>query len=244
MSGVEGRRPHPSGDDLLAWHDGELHAARRNEVRDHLAGCAECRRELQSLRDDLAWASEKLAVLDVDPGPLQRSATPGRGASGHGLRRPLTAAVALVLIVGGSLVALAPEGLLPTWLGVAPVEDPLADGPAPRDLWTERLATPAPRTLTLVIEGPGPTEIEFVRTRDDVLVILTPAHSPPGRLELGGDRLVVDPGDARRIRILVPITSSARVLHQGETALELPSVARPDSSTILTVGEGAGGMPR
>lgn len=244
MSEVEDRGAHPSGDDLLAWHDAELDAVRTNEVRAHLAGCAECRRNLQSLRDDLAWASEKLEALDVDPDFVRRSAPSGRGARRHGLRGPLSAAVVLVLIAGGGLVALAPGGLLRQWLDGSPAETPTVGDVAPQDTWRERLATPAPRTLTLVIEGSGPTDIEFVRTRNDVVVILTLAASPLGRLELGGDRLVVDPGDARRIRVLVPITSSTRVLHAGEMVLELPSVPRPDSSTVLTVGEGNGAVPR
>src|SRR5271169_3096655 len=35
---------------LEAYHDGELDAARRDQVTAHLPNCAECRRELESLK--------------------------------------------------------------------------------------------------------------------------------------------------------------------------------------------------
>lgn len=42
-------RPHPAGETLLAFHDGELDKAAAAEVSKHCEDCSDCRRELAEL---------------------------------------------------------------------------------------------------------------------------------------------------------------------------------------------------
>ena len=49
---------------IAAFHDGELDEAASKEVEQHLAGCMECREELQGLRQVTA------AMAELDPGDI------------------------------------------------------------------------------------------------------------------------------------------------------------------------------
>jgi anti-sigma factor RsiW len=63
---------------LGAYHDGELHGARRRQVEGHLQGCAECRAELEAL--------QRLSVrLQASP-PMPARTPPEQFAAGVRLR--------------------------------------------------------------------------------------------------------------------------------------------------------------
>ena len=52
---------------LEAYHDGELHGTRRDQVEAHLAECSECQAELEALRSLSALLHEDLAALEFTP---------------------------------------------------------------------------------------------------------------------------------------------------------------------------------
>jgi hypothetical protein len=82
-------------DELNAYLDGELDAARRLEVEQHLAVCPVCPGELTQLRvartalqaQPLLRAPRSFAILDIEPGPLP---TAQSASGGGGWQRFLT----------------------------------------------------------------------------------------------------------------------------------------------------------
>ncbi len=54
-------------EDLTAYMDGELNAARADEVRSHLAACASCADELRSLREAARFVASHARDLEVRP---------------------------------------------------------------------------------------------------------------------------------------------------------------------------------
>src|SRR5512138_2581577 len=65
---------------LEAYHDGELHGRRLQQVEDHLARCAECQREIEKL-------GVLSALLREDPAPSNLT-SPERFVAQVGLRLP------------------------------------------------------------------------------------------------------------------------------------------------------------
>ena len=84
---------HLSHDDLSALLDGEQH-----EGRDHLAGCAACRRELEEIRG-LEELLGRGRDVQADPPPVEQTVAAVRRRSVPKLRivRPLAAAAAAAL---------------------------------------------------------------------------------------------------------------------------------------------------
>src|SRR5262249_6695837 len=66
----------PTKAELRAFHAGELPVARLDEVADHLEGCPDCNRTVQSF-DDL---SDPVVAVLRQPGPSGRSSTAVPGA--------------------------------------------------------------------------------------------------------------------------------------------------------------------
>lgn len=92
---------------LEAYHDGELHGRRLRQVEGHLAHCAACRAELESLRTLTSWLREAP--------PAERLLPPQRFVSQVGLRlprRPVEPAWKRALEAGWRLI---PAGLLGAW---------------------------------------------------------------------------------------------------------------------------------
>jgi Putative zinc-finger len=55
-------------EDLTAYLDGELSAARAEQVQSHLAACASCADEVRSLREAAAFVASHTPDLEVRPG--------------------------------------------------------------------------------------------------------------------------------------------------------------------------------
>jgi anti-sigma factor RsiW len=92
---------------LGAYHDGELHGHRRRQVEAHLAECATCRTELESLRALSALLQESPVAVEIT--------SPERFVANVGLRlprRPEQPAWQRALEAGWQL---APVGLLGAW---------------------------------------------------------------------------------------------------------------------------------
>jgi anti-sigma factor RsiW len=92
-----GSGPHLN-DTLSAYLDDELAPAARREAEAHLAGCADCRGEL----DEVAAARQAIRVLPVHSAPRQFAPVPapvagGRRRAAWALAAAVAAAVALVL---------------------------------------------------------------------------------------------------------------------------------------------------
>jgi predicted anti-sigma-YlaC factor YlaD len=113
-----GRGPHLD-DTLSAYLDDELAPAARREAEAHLAGCADCRGEL----DEVAAARQAIRVLPVHSAPHRLGSAPASVAGGR--RR---AAWALAAAVAAAAVAL----VLPQEPEVAPSLPSLADSHAAR----------------------------------------------------------------------------------------------------------------
>lgn len=135
--------------DLAGYLVGELTAEQRDEVDQHLAGCAECRAEVESLRE---WTSALRAVPDemLLEGPpdggdllLQRTLREVRKQSSgeRNRRRVLVSAAAAVLVV-----AAVGSGLL-AGRSTAP-SPPVAQVPPP--LASQATTVPGTRTGTTV----------------------------------------------------------------------------------------------
>jgi anti-sigma factor RsiW len=93
---------------LAAYHDGELAERRAQQVEAHLAGCAACRAELESLRALSALLQESPAPEGLLP-PEQFVAQVGLRLP----RRPQRTAGQRALLLAWRLV---PVGLLGTWV--------------------------------------------------------------------------------------------------------------------------------
>lgn len=91
---------------LPAYLDAEADEGRKSEIERHLAGCAACRQELESLKADM----ELCALVEVPELPPFlptrtmaeiRSPEPGRVLAGILVRRALAGAAATVLVAAG-----------------------------------------------------------------------------------------------------------------------------------------------
>ncbi len=91
---------------LPAYLDGEADEGRKSEIERHLAGCAACRQELESLKADLELCAS-VQVPELSPFLLTRAMaeirSPERGKvlAGILVRRALAGAAAVVLVAAG-----------------------------------------------------------------------------------------------------------------------------------------------
>jgi hypothetical protein len=184
---------------LTAFHDGELPAADRVRVEEHLRGCPEC----GALLADLARADQ--AAVVPDPGPaywdrfnarvmdrVEREADGPRVAvlrpKGGWMRQqlrylvPAAAAAALVVVVVryGGMHPVAPtpalDGQVPGQAGMPPV--PLSRPPAvPPAIANERLATVTREERDRLADGHGRPSTEA--GRDAPGSVAPAAGSPP-----------------------------------------------------------------
>jgi anti-sigma factor RsiW len=65
---------------LLAYHDGEIDGPAEAELRDHLAGCAQCTQELDELRYASGQFGAAMALMDV-PAPMLATRSGHRGSA-------------------------------------------------------------------------------------------------------------------------------------------------------------------
>ena len=130
---------------IAAFHDGELDEAASKQVEAHLAGCKECREELQGLRE------VSLAMADFDPGDI----TPMELARLH--REIDKADEGSLVRFNVALIGMAASVLIISlaWIGQGPGQSPaLIRGTANVPEW-QRLASGEPVRPPLIEDGSG-----------------------------------------------------------------------------------------
>jgi hypothetical protein len=200
---------HVDESTLLAYLDGQA-SARREEVATHVAACARCGAELQSLRDMTADLQGALGILDV-PAPVaaararvdaarrevRRAAWPATVRLGP-FRMGVLQAAALALVLAGVAGAAIPGSPLRLWLestfGEAEVEIP-------------EIVVPAPSAVDPVVVQPAeveprPNEVYAVPGDGRVVIGL---HEPPA-----GARLIVRVADTDRATVEAVATPTGR----------------------------------
>lgn len=161
---------------LLAYLDGEATSAAAAEIEAHMAGCGECRSELERLRARSELVAGALKHLDRPARHTAeqawwrvRAAAPGRRSAGRFAAGALARAAAILLVFAGALAAMIPGSPLRQLIARL-----LNDEPAPPTVAEAPAATPAPAAA--------------------------PAAAPATRAELPGVALIPSEG---RVRILV-----------------------------------------
>jgi Putative zinc-finger len=245
--------PEPAGihvdeGEVLAWIDGEMAPTKAERFRAHLEHCARCVALRSELEEAAALFSRALGQVDV--------ATPARSASPPRVRaprwrvlRPLPAAALLVLVFATGVLALVPGSPLRSWIASlrhgSSVSEP-AGRLVGRTLVTQ-LSVAAPEQVDVVLAEPEDSlRLELVRSSGSRLVVETSRAGSLGRVELGADRLRIEPGAARFLRIAFPRRAHVRVLFRGQDLLSgragMGAVpATRDSVTRLRLGPSGGG---
>lgn len=200
---------HPSRDELQAWLDGELSAARTEQIRGHVDTCAACGDERDALDESTRVTRSLLEALD-DPAPdivvddVIAVAERRRIDTRSRPRLPWVAVIAGLLsagLVAAAIVPGSPLRELIVSLG--------ADGqetPASTDAWSQEagVAMTPGRRLDIVFEARQATgSIDLVATADDI-----------ARIEVAGDSvgfavsdasILIENRDARAsFRVVVP----------------------------------------
>lgn len=188
---------HVADGDLFAYQDGELSAQRRREVVAHMRRCPICVARLHELRSGSVTLSHALTSTDVRA-PIGSPWIVRRRAGGRRFRRRAAVAAAAALLLTGGVAALTPGSALRSWL----------DGSSPPVLETHEVthfAVTAPDTLALVlVDGRGVLLIRFVGVAGPRMEVQGRAGDTLGRVEFAEGRLVLSPGTAQVLRILVP----------------------------------------
>ncbi len=87
--------PHPEREELMAWRDGEVSAARATDIGSHVESCGECRGFVEAL----ATVSARLATwTPAAPSPTAAPAAPTSPV--RTVRRTVLWAAAAVLVIG------------------------------------------------------------------------------------------------------------------------------------------------
>jgi hypothetical protein len=198
---------HAAEGQLLAYLDREAAGEAAAEIEGHLAGCSECRAELERLGARCELVSSALHRLDL-PAALTteqawwrvRAVAPRRPARGAGrfALRSLARAAAILLVLTGALAAIPGSPvrqLIDRLLASDPAPAPAAEAPAVTPPEAPTGAVPAPRA-----ELPG---VALVPTQGRVRILVWSAH--PGatiRVNLTeGNRVSVEAGsDAEDVR--------------------------------------------
>jgi len=108
--------PHVSAEELMAFADGEVAAARAGEIGAHVQACPGCRREL----DEHAAVGARLAVWKVDAPPATLTPPAGQAA------RPAPAPLARI----GAVAAAAALVIAAVWAVRRPHEPPRVEAPS------------------------------------------------------------------------------------------------------------------
>ena len=165
---------HPSPDELLDYHAGDLSAAERERIQDHLALCPECARAVLDLAAfpgvEPAREEDRLATAEVDAEwrRFQRAAgvpaMPRRAPAASSPRLAYAlAAVLLLAVVGLSL-----------WIGRLRSEVGALSGPKVNVL----VADLAPREQAVERSAAGEETVRVPPWTDRLLVILDLAEAP------------------------------------------------------------------
>jgi len=238
--------PHPDDGHLVAWLDGELEPGDGSGVREHVAGCAECRSRAEVLRGASAVFSRAVLVLDdqatglADPGPLPVAAALS-DVGRHRLRRTgwsLARAAGLILVAVGAAAALVPGSPVRDWLeGFGETDAPAEVSPseAGEEAHAEEATRPGPAAISVEpVAGSLVVSLQGFARNSNVRVRLTDARRATVRVtgEAGSPRFVTGPGTLEVIGS-----------REGEIWVELPrsasgAVVRVDGQAAVRIEGG------
>ena len=219
MSGPDRESVHVPEGEILAWSDGELPVGARARVGRHLEACGACGRALAALRDDGEVVRGLLRLVDVAPPPRRPPAAAALAKAPVPRVRRLAAAAVLVLLLSGLAAALVPGSPLRAWWEERTPWVPKAGPPASAGE-VAHLSVLAPERVDVVLPAGGDALEVRVTVWDEAwLQVRTAEDAPPARLELIGERLVVDPGAVRGLHVVAPAAVRVRVLSGGRVLL-------------------------
>lgn len=223
---------HLTEADLQSWIDAELDSVERNRVADHLAACADCRRELGILRA----ASELFrdALVLHDEGII---AAGGRDKARRALPRWAGRVAAITLLVGGAAIAAVVPGSPLRALFVEPEPVELTDttpGTTVSDVNGASISVrPVARELRVRIRDfPAGTTVRLVLTDAQVAVANLPHGEATARFVVAAGMLeVLGPG------------SEQNALEGDGLVVQLPSwldagIVELDGEVVARVSDG------
>jgi anti-sigma factor RsiW len=231
---------HPSDAALLSLIHRELGEEPRDELEEHVAGCASCARRVGALRTDDADIGRLLTVLDH---PLPRRLPPAVARAPRAMRPALAASLAL--LVAGAAAAAVPGTPVHRWIQahLATARRPVTSPSV--------MSNPVPATgqvgSGIEIPAPGELTVSFVRPEDSATVTVSRSDRSDislralgGRVgyQVGAGHIVVDnrraagryqlevPNSLERLTVVVSgrvIFTSARgrVPHSGPDTISL-----------------------
>lgn len=216
LGGDGDRSGCPAPERLTALAAGDLPAAERLALVDHLVGCADCAAELRLLRELEPWAADAGETIAA-PSPSTERARGGRRSTAPWIAAAAAASIAVVCAVGWGRAA--HRGAERAQSNV-PVVDLLAEGTLRAAQPPARIAIPvppdgAPLVLVLAADqlGAGPFRVEVLRD---------------GRALTHLDRLT--PTSYGNLTLMLP----AATLAPGDYVLRLRTTGSPAGSVIGT----------
>lgn len=199
------RRPHPRAE-LSAYLDDQLDRPARERVERHLAQCAACRRELETLRQTVALVRRLPNVAPPRSFMLQPAMVHGDRRSGGGaspgrlwlvFRPALAVAVAVILVIvaaGGLLWPLAltgEQGAAPVALAPMVGKATPATGPRPQ------AAAPAPPRLAQPAAAPAQAPTQQPAAEAEQAPKVIPPGAAPAAAVPSADIAVPTPASAQ-----------------------------------------------
>lgn len=242
MSRAESNDTHATAGELLGWLDGELSDRRARQLEAHVATCDRCRAGVNALRARSDLFTGVVRKLDADSPPGNPRAVL-RGATRRRIARSVSATAALLIVLSGTVFAIVRGGpAARDWLHRQFADPDTATGTA--GSMVDRLVATASDSLDLVVRPPARRlELEIARAAGTRLRVMTGADARPARIQFGESRLLLDAGDARRVRIVVPWESRGQIVFRGEVLLRWMPGPRgsnePVDSVSVLVVEGA-----
>jgi len=192
------KRCWPEGD-LRAYLDDELAAEAREQVSEHLAGCAACSARLSELSGRAARVSTWMAML---PAAAPVESLPVLTVPARRERRWMVAALALAAALAIGFVTIR-KGEKPATVAI---QAPAAMTPAAIDLPVERPRAAATvavhRPVRRAAERPAVLQADFLRLDDEPLETGTIVRVSAENGDVQADLIVGPDGRAHAIRVI------------------------------------------
>ncbi|HEV2017152.1 MAG TPA: zf-HC2 domain-containing protein [Gemmatimonadaceae bacterium] len=192
---------------------GELPRELEKSIREHLAGCSECRSRVAEGQRDEDWVYSMLRVLDHPPGRIDANAVVAR-AGGTGLGRWRWAAALLVAVSVGSAAFAMPGSPVRGWVREA------LEWIAPRGNSPSPIPTQSPRQPAVAGVGVVPGRALLIlftspQSSGEARVSLTDGSEVVVRTQSGAATFTSDPG-----RLVIDNRSSTAMFE-----IQIPRVA-------------------
>jgi anti-sigma factor RsiW len=200
---------------LLAYHDGEIDGPAEAELRDHLAGCAQCTLELDELRYASGEFRAAMAMTDVSaPMLATRAAIAQRGrrvrTGMSGLAKAamlLLAAAGVLTAIPGSPLRLAVESAWQQlFVQQAPGTDVTPPGTAAAPVPDVRdiRIRPVDGRIRVLIEQPLAIDVLVSLADSDVAIVERSVIGQDVAFRSGPGRVVVSGLERGSLRIVIP----------------------------------------